>query len=381
MPIESGLVVSNGPATRKIMFVVSSLMGAGHLQRILLIANAVERAGGTALIVSGGRVPDHLDTGRATIRHLPPVWSDGVDYSRLLTPHGEADEAYFAQRGESLCAHFDEFLPDVVVTELFPFGRRALSVEFMKFLTHAHGRARIFASIRDVLEPKKKPKRHAETAERLRAWYDGVLVHGDPQIIGLDATWPLSGEVSDLISYTGYVCAPEVERISADEILVAVGGGVIGRNMLSTAIQAARGGTRFWRLRVGGTDAPEVARALQRVAGDAPVIVEPAASDYRARLAGCACSVSLFGYNTATDLLISAPPAVISPMDEGGEREQIIRADAFGKVPGFIRLSQMSPNALREAVETAILQASPKHRTILTDGARKSAEILMTVGQ
>lgn len=362
---------------RKVMFAVSSLMGAGHLQRTLLIANAVEAAGGTALVVSGGRAPSHLDMGAATIAHLPPVWSDGLDYTRLLTPSGLADEAYLARRANVLCAHFDDFAPDVLVTELFPFGRRNLAREFSALLAHAQGRAKVFSSIRDVLEPKKKPERLLETADHLRRWYDGVLVHGDPEVISLDATWPRAPEIADLVNYTGYVCPPPVAPIRTDEVLVAVGGGVIGRQILRTAIEAARAGTRPWRLRVGGADAMAFAAVLQEQAGAAPVVIEPAAADYRARLAGCACSVSLFGYNTATDLLTSGPVAVISPMNEGGEREQIIRADAFARLAGFARLAEVTPDAIRKAVDVAISSGPPTDRKVRIDGAGVSAEILL----
>ena len=370
--------MTGGERQTKVMLVVSSMMGAGHLQRILLIARAIQDAGGCALVISGGRAPMHLATDGVEVAHLPPVWSDGVDYSRLLSPDGVADQPYLEGRAEKLCAYFDEFAPHVLVTELFPFGRRALATEFVRLLDHAQGRAKIFCSIRDVLEPKTKPKRHAETAGRLRQWYDGVLVHGDPQIIGLGATWPMASDFAAITEYTGYVCQPEVAPIRSDEVLVAVGGGVIGRSLLAASVEAARGGDRTWRLRVGGADAGDAAAALQARAGGAPVIVEPAAADYRARLAGCACSVSLFGYNTATDLLTAGRPAVISPMDEGGEREQTIRADAFAKAPGFVRLSQVTPAALREAVALAISQQAVGGMKVALDGARRSALALLT---
>lgn len=364
-------------APEKVMLVVSSLMGAGHLQRILLIAKAVEQAGGRALVVSGGRAPDHLDPGDTEIAHLPPLWSDGTDYSRLLSPEGLVDDAYMERRAAHLCALFDRFAPDVLVTELFPFGRRSLSHEFLRLLEHAKGRARIYCSIRDVLEPKKKPKRHAETAARLEQWYDGVLVHGDPSVIGLDSTWPPAPEFAEMIRYTGYVCQQAVAPLPSDEVLVAVGGGVIGRSLLAASVEAARGGARIWRLRVGGADAGSAAATLQAQAGDAPVIIEPVGPDYRARLAGCACSVSLFGYNTATDLLVAGPPAVISPMDEGGEREQIIRADAFAAAAGFVRLSGMTAPALRKAVDQAISQGGARTSKIALDGAALSAAVLL----
>ena len=245
---------------KKILFVVTSLMGAGHLTRTLILARAVRAGGGAALVVSGGRDIPFLDTGGVEVVNLPPVWSDGVDYSRLLTPEGVADEAWMRRRRARLLAVFDDFAPDIVVTELWPFGRRSLSDEFVALAERAKGGAKIFASIRDVLEPKKKPKRAEETADRLRRWYDGVLVHGDPSVIGLGATWPKAAGFADLIRYTGYVAAPLPQPMeeARGEVLVAVGGGAIGRRLLDLAVEAAAGqtgGTRLWRLRTGGADA------------------------------------------------------------------------------------------------------------------------------
>lgn len=364
----------------KVMLVVTSLMGAGHLQRMLIIARALNASGAQAVIVSGGRALPQLNAQGVEIVQLPPLSADGIDYGRLLTPKGVADESYYATRRTALIAAYDRLQPDALVTELFPFGRRNLSDEFMALLDHARGKSRIWASIRDVLEPKKKPKRHAETAARLRRWYDGVLVHGDAGVVDLNATWPLAGQIADMIHYTGYVADPPPTPLPPnDEILVAVGGGVIGRALLDTAVDAARGGDRIWRLRTGGADAASQAQRLQAMAAGAPIVAEPAAPDYRARLGAAACSVSLFGYNTATDLLAASVPAVIAPMDEGGEREQIIRAKAFARLPGFHMLSNPSASALRDAVETAI--AGPR-RTINSPltGAEATARLLISAG-
>ena len=366
----------------KVLFVVTSLMGAGHLARTLIIARALRAAGGTPLVVSGGRSLPQLDAGGVEVRRLPPVWSDGVDYSRLLTPEGEADEEWMASRRKHLLAICDEFTPDAVVTELWPFGRRGLSDEFVALAEHSKGRARLWASVRDVLEPKKKPKRAEETAERLRRWYDGVLVHGDPSVIGLGATWPKAAAFADMIRYTGYVAEPPPAPLeeARGEVLVAVGGGVIGRGLLETAVKAAAmqsGDTRIWRLRVGGADASAEALRLTAIAGDAPVIAEPAAPDYRSRLGAAACSVSLLGYNTATDILTAGVPAVVLPMQEGGEREQKIRAAAFARLPGVSLLEAPDPVALLRAVQAATGSAGPPPGLVNLKGAETAARILL----
>ncbi len=363
----------------KVMLVVTSLMGAGHLQRTLIIARAIREAGGEPVIVSGGRPIAHLKTGGVTVEHIPSLSADGFDYSRLMTPDDVADAAYLRSRAAHLVDLFEEHRPDALVTELFPFGRRALSSEFLTLLAQAKGKAKIYASIRDVLEPKRKIKRAEETALRLRRWYDSVLVHGDPNLIGLEATWPLVENFQDVIRYTGYVAepSPPADLGSTDEVLVSVGGGVIGRNLLETAVQAAGRGARTWRLRVGGADAAVEVDRLRQGAGDAPVIIEAAASDYRARLAACACSVSLLGYNTCTDLLLAARPSVICPMREGDEREQRIRAEAFRRLTGFHQLDEVSPEALSGLVENAIATGPGDPHGINMDGAATTARMLL----
>ncbi|MEM7522224.1 MAG: glycosyltransferase [Pseudomonadota bacterium] len=372
----------------KALFVVTSLMGAGHLTRTLILARAVAAAGARAVVVSGGRNIPHAAPDGVELVQMPPVWSDGVDYSRLLTPGGVADQAYLDARAARLCAALDEIAPDVIVTELWPFGRRALSGEFEALLNHAAGRARVYASIRDVLEPKRKAKRVEETAARLRRWYDGVLVHGDAAVVDLAATWPLAAEFAGGTRYTGYVAAPPPAPIAdgAGDVLVAVGGGVIGRDLLQASIEAARidasraGGRRprRWRLRVGGVDAAAEVQRLTALAVDAPLVVEPAAADYRARLAAASCSLTLFGYNTATDLLAAGTPAVIAPMDEGGEREQIIRADAFAGLPGFTRLTARDPRSIAAAVAAATDGPGPARDLVDLNGAARTAEILLS---
>jgi len=366
----------------KVMLVVTSLMGAGHLQRTLIIARAIRNAGGRPIIVSGGRPIPYLETDDVPIEHIPPLSADRFDYSRLMTPENVADEAYMRSRAVRLVELFEEHQPDALVTELFPFGRRALSAEFLTLLAQARGKAMVFASIRDVLEPKRKAKRAEETALRLRRWYDGVLVHGDPTLIGLEATWPLADNFEHMIRYTGYVAepSPAADPSSADEVLVSVGGGVIGRNLLETAVRAAAISPYKWRLRVGGADAPEHVEKLKSLAEDPSVIVEAAASDYRSRLAACACSVSLLGYNTCTDLLLADRPSVICPMREGDEREQRIRAEAFRKLSGFHQLDDVTPQALAGLVDYAINDDQRSPHGVNMDGAAETARLLLTAG-
>ena len=183
----------------KVMIVVTHLLGTGHLSRALVLARAFDAAGHRALVVSGGMPAAQLSTQDVEIVQLPALRSDGVDFTRLLDETGAtASQTLMAERQKALLRSFETFAPDALITELFPFGRRVLASEFLSLLDAAH-RARpplICASVRDILAPPSKPSKAARTHDLIERFYDAVLVHADPQITPLDASWPVTPELA-----------------------------------------------------------------------------------------------------------------------------------------------------------------------------------------
>ena len=366
------------------MLVVAHLMGSGHLVRAAALTRGLAAAGIETRLLSGGRRPAHVDLDGIDLLQLPPLAADGLNYRRLLDVDGRpADAKLFAARRAMILAALREFRPEALITELFPFGRRMLAGEFEALLQAAaalDAPPLVFASIRDAPEPPRKPGRAADAAARLARWYRGVLVHGDPALLPLEASWPVDAALRPLLAYTGYVAEPlpeaDPDGPGAVEVLVAVGGGVAGRTLLDCAAAAAATDARHWRLLVGGSDGAEVAAGLAaRFAGNPRLIAEPARPDYRAMLRRAACSVSLAGYNTTLDLAQSGTPAILVPMAEGGEREQTIRARAFARLPQFEVLEAPTPQRLAAAVDEAVLRPRAPSPLRL-DGARRTAEIV-----
>jgi len=235
--------------------------------------------------------------------------------------------------------------------------------------------------VRDIPEPPRKPARVAEAHARL-ADYDGVLAHGDAAVAPFSLGWP-GGALPVPVIETGYVADPAPPPAGDPaEVLVAEGGGALGGPLVAAALAAAAlGDGRPWRLRLGGADAAARAARLAAGAGGAPVIVEPAAPDYRARLGACAASVSLLGYNTAVDLLQSRAPAVVCPMAAGGEREQRLRAAAFARLPQFETLDPdaLTPRALADAVARAVARGRASGPPpVRLDGATRAAAALLS---
>ncbi len=397
----------------RILVAVTHLLGIGHLVRARQLARALAGAGYEVTLASGG-MPDDKAAADYRFVQLPPVRTQGTDFRNLLDEDGKAaTPERLAARCEQLIALAREVSPDIVVTEHFPFGRRQLASEFLALIAAARDAnpdALVLSSIRDVLVAPQRPDRLAETAERIASLFDAVLVHGDPGVLPLEASWPVTPEIAGKLIYTGYLAtsaqcphpeeprsgvskdAPEGTGASAsilrdaisdemapqDEglknadgtILVSGGGSAAALPLFETALAAARlMPQRPFHLLIG-RGVSEVDFATLRQSAPDNAVVERARPDFPGLLAGCALSISQAGYNTALDLLQAGRPALLVPFDAGNETEQALRAAALERA-GLARVVKLADGAqaLAAAIETALVQGVPPAATVDLDGA------------
>ncbi|WP_164661883.1 glycosyltransferase family protein [Tropicibacter sp. Alg240-R139] len=371
----------------KVLIAVTHLLGSGHLSRALTLGCAFARKGHDVVLISGGFAVPQLDTHGVDVRNLPRLRSDGTNFTRLLTDVGDvADDAYLAARSQAMVDILHAVKPDVLITELFPFGRRVLRHEFLTLLRAARAlpkRLLICCSIRDILAPPSKPEKVEKTDIILSDFYDAVLVHSDFRTTRLEASWPVSKALEAKLIYTGYVAPPAAgagtDRFGEGEILVSAGGGTVGTPIFRTAIEAARKITnRRWRLLVGGSDS--ATRIAQLMQDDPPenVIFEPARPDFRQMLYHASASVSMCGYNTALDILQAGTPAVLIPFDDGNEVEQTLRAESLANLPGFsvLRSAELTGPKLVRSIEDVINAPPRSRKTADFDGATKTVEFI-----
>ncbi|WP_170333005.1 glycosyltransferase family protein [Ruegeria arenilitoris] len=370
----------------KVMVVVTHLLGTGHLSRALTLGRAFLRAGHETFVVTGGMPAPQLDSTGMTLLGLPPLRSDGTDFTRLLTQKGDvADATYLAVRETALVEAVQSFEPDVLITELFPFGRRSLASEFIAALEAVHALPRrpiVLGSIRDILAPPSKPAKAERAEEIVCDFYDGILVHSNPTVVPLDVSWPVTDRLRERIFYTGFVApeapAPHPDALGKDEILVSAGGGSVGQPIFRAAIEAAQKmPNRRWRLLVGGQDAHARIEQLQNLVGYAPVTLEPVRPDFRQMLPLAAASVSMCGYNTALDVLQSGTPAVFVPFDDGKEVEQSLRGESLSELLAIevLPTKKLDGAALAQAISTVMSEGPRPVSTDGFDGAVKSVEI------
>ncbi len=375
----------------KVLIAVTHLLGAGHLSRALTLARAFVAEGHAVTVLSGGMPVTQFDTDGIALRQLPPLRSDGTNFTRLLTAKGDkVDTDYLTRRLLDITHTVAEFDPDIVITELFPFGRRVLRTEFMVLVNSArfcNPYSIILASVRDILAPPSTREKAQKTERIVQKLYDGVLVHSDPTSTPLEQSWPVTPALQEKLLYTGYVAPPPAgphpDRLGQGEVIVSAGGGSVGRHLFTAAVAAARlSPTLRWRVLVGGGNAQAVVAELSAKAPP-NIILEPARPDFRQMLTHAACSVSMCGYNTALDLLQAGTPSLFIPFDEGGEVEQTLRAESLSHLPmmQMLRAADLTPERLLQEVEVQAKLPRGKVPDLRFNGAQESVRIACGIAE
>ncbi|MGO4526220.1 glycosyltransferase [Microvirga sp. 2MCAF35] len=374
-----------------VLIAVTHLLGAGHLTRAAALARAFARKGHATTLVSGGTPARLADLENVTFVQLPPLRTAGTDFRTLLDEDFRpVDEAYLDGRRILLLDTLKAVRPDILITELFPFGRRILADEFSALLDAARRmdpHPLVLCSIRDILVASSKASRIEETHERVLRDYDAVLVHGDPELAPLEASWPVDERIRPLIRYTGYVDENEalVPRTHRQGIVVSGGSSAASLPLYRAALEAARDiADRPWRILIGRGVA-EAEFLTLRESAPAHVTVERARPDFRTLLSGAELSVSQAGYNTAVDLLRCGVKSVLVPFEAGNETEQRLRAERLAALglAEIVPEAELSPRNLADAIWRGLARPPSPAPAISLNGAMQTvalAESLLSSG-
>lgn len=371
---------------------VQSLLGTGHLRRMLLLAGALARRGHAPVLVNGGPPSPWPAPEGVALEQLEPLRAADAGFSAVVDAAGRpASEQTWGRRLARLEELTRRVAPDLVVVELFPFGRRAFARELLPWLATIraqHPATVLVSSVRDVLVSKPRPERYEEMARLARIWFDLVVVHGDPSLVSFGESFPLVRTIQDRLRYTGYLVEPRLLQPlpgrARSGVVVSAGGGAVGTRLLEAAVAARRlCRARFgpWTL-VGGANLPERARIqLERAAGDGVRLLghDP---DLPLRIAAAQVSVSQAGYNTVAETLAAGTPMVLVPFAAAGEDEQARRAarlagQAFAEV---VPEAQLDPEGLARAIDAAAQRPRPRLRVAIDDGSRAAALLAAAIG-
>ena len=376
---------------RRVFVYVQHLLGIGHLKRAATLARSLAAQGMQVTLVSGGQPVPGISLDGVRLVQLPPASAADLSFKVLLDASGRAiDDAWKRKRADALLAAWRSADPQVLVLELFPFGRRQMRFELLPLLDAAAAAPRrpaIVCSVRDILGGQKSPQRQEETASLVEQHFDRVLVHGDAGVLGFEQTFPLAARIAAKLHYTGYVvdalaAGATRDKAGTDEVIVSAGGGAVGEALLEAALRAKPLTTlrdRTWRV-LAGDNLPEAAyRKLGALAAaQGGVALERGRTDFTTLLANCTLSISQAGYNTLLEAVQARARAVVVPFAGGHETEQTLRAHCFAGrgLLECVEEDALTPSALAAAIERALRKPRPAAGAINLDGARNSAELI-----
>ena len=343
----------------RLLFHCQHVLGLGHLVRSLALTCSLAESFEVVLL-AGGEWPAHI----ALPREIEVVPLNG-------------------DRATLVLQTFRRVRPDVVVVELFPFGRKKYAGELLPMLDEAAASgAHIVCSLRDILVRGRgdQPAHDERAATVVNSLFDAVLVHADPQFVRLEDTFRPHTPLRVPVHYTGFV-VPEgelrVPALRTGPLVVSAGGGSFGGPLMRAAAAAQPAIGLPVRLVAGPFLGEDEWQSLARAArGRDGVELVRSVPDLAAELSVARASLSQCGYNTALDLIRSHVPAVVAPFAAPGEDEQTRRAALLERLGVVTVLRELTPESVAEAVGS-IVNRPPARADLDLNGARRSREMLL----
>jgi len=365
-------------------------LGIGHLRRSIEIANALVRSF-RVVFLNGGRFPEAIarPDGIEFI-DLPPL---GMGADGILVTRTKGHDLAHARitRKELILEQFRNLQPAVLLIELFPFGRKKFAFELLPLLRlaqRAQLKPLVLCSLRDILVDGRDDQQHFVNRARWLTdrYFDAVLIHTDPLFCRLEESFCPQRPLATPLFYSGFVAARESggEPVAAAPgLVVSVGGGQVGANLLHAAVEAQPFVWNRFTLPmtvVAGPFLPEEEwRLLEKAAqGREGLTLLRSVPGLRSLLSHARASVSQCGYNTVMDLLQVRTPALLVPYSDAGENEQGKRASKLAAL-GLAHIlpeAEVNPqNLLREI--GALLQFTPTPARLDMNGTVNTHDIIV----
>jgi predicted glycosyltransferase len=385
---------------KRLLFYCQPVLGIGHYIRSREIVRALSDF--DVCFVNGGEIVRGLEMPpKVEVVNLPALKSD-AEFQQLQSVENDLEEVK-AQRTRQLLATYNHINPDIVVIELFPFGRRKFDFELLPLLQAISPATKVVCSLRDILVSKRQQEQfEQEACALMNQYFDLLLIHSDPDFQRLEETFPRVNALTCEVRYTGFVAAtaPRAVTTVLDDdkhletpsalvtargavpmFLVSIGGGRVGHELIDCAIAASDLLTIPHRLHiVTGPHCPdEFFRSLQqRIARHSAITMERFTPDFPSLLQQADLSLSLAGYNTCMDILSAGVRAILYPFTGNNNQEQTMRARKLEQLGRVRLIQQLDPVRLAATITQSLQTPVPTVRIDL-NGAMESARILMAL--
>ncbi|MDE2798097.1 MAG: glycosyltransferase [Gemmatimonadota bacterium] len=421
---------------KRIVFFSQHFLGVGHHFRNFQIVRALAKSY-KVYFVDGGREVHRIDIPSVTTISLPTLFKD-LESQRIVCedPKFSLRKAQ-EKRKQILLEKIAQIQPDIFVIELFPFARSILYKELIPAIQKARAinpKAKVICSLREIirktpekeLSTKKPP--HPETLffiprmiwyavsfwrkdeknkrlarlyyERvvpvLNRYFDYVLVHGDPRLFQLESFFPWIEKIEIPVEYTGYVSeklgSPDTDTQKMIDkqgpyVLVSVGGGILGWDMITTAVQTwkiLRENGYIQNMKmvifVGVFMKDAEYDEIKEMCTEDFFFLSRFTNDFLQWMQGAELSISQAGYNTCMNVLETGVKAILVPISAERDLDQAPRAKKLSElgIADMIRSEDLTLERMANAILER-LESLPVEHNIVLNGAERTEQLLSSL--
>lgn len=329
----------------KLLFHFESLWGVGHAVRSLRLLNELKKLFDCTVLSGSSALSLFPCPQEVEYEKLPEIHFSS-DYSRLITNPNANVVDVLEKRYQNAINTFLKVKPDVLVVEMFPFGRHVLWKELLCLFELAQSlEIPIITSLRDVYVYPSDAERCDEyfefVSKVLNVYNPLVLIHSAPEVQSIDDAIPgvLNMDRTRFIQ-TGYIG----RNITGHEgsvnniIRCAIGGGRKGEELLEKTIQMFNiiDQDKNIEICLGAYTQHSYKHSLN---ASHPRIEVLNFSGKRAfeGIENIAGWVVTGGYNSWMDILATRVPTIVVPLDE----EQKIRSLRLSKLCPWVRVAAL----------------------------------------
>ena len=384
----------------RISYYCQHVLGIGHFHRSLAICKSLAQKHHTTLILGGPEI--EVEAAELQVIQLPGLMMDERFTGLRPCDPSRSLEAIKHERQQKLYQHIATAAPEIFITELYPFGRKAFRFELDPILKGIQQKqlppSICLCSVRDILVEKKEGTKKFEerVIDTVNRYYDGILVHADQSLISLAETFPRLNEIHRPCHYTGFVCKANERSISPQAIreglalrpdtklvVASIGGGNVGRVLLENSIKAVKlletKGDFHLQVFCGPFSEERWFKDLQ-CSSNKNLSVDRFTQHFPSWLEAADLSLSMAGYNTTMDLAQAGVPGLVYPFPQNQEQE--LRAQRFSTSIPIAPLedADLKPEKLAQRILLQ-LQAPRKRPTLNLDGATQTGKILEDLAQ
>jgi predicted glycosyltransferase len=372
---------------KKVMFYCQHILGMGHLIRSVEIVRGLI-PDFKICFINGGEVIEEFEfPPEIEVINIPAIKTDS-EFTEL-TP---VDDSLTMSELESIRTKIlldtcDRFQPDILIIELFPFGRRRFSFELIPLMEKAKAMGtKIVSSVRDIVVTKQNQERHEEKVCRLiNKYFDMLLIHGDPNFVKLNLSFSRVNELTCPVHYTGYVVQPLPQPQAIDNkplILVSVGGGRFGHDLLECVAYTAPilkdKIPHHLQVFTGAFSPDEVVVKLQQITKNLDnITIERYTPNFLNYMQQADLSIGMSGYNTTMNILSTGVKAMMMAFQGNNDKEQETRLkklDTLGRVK-MIQLEDLQPEKFAEQI-ISYLQQSKTELSLNLDGVDSTGKYI-----